>query len=182
MREISDEVQKGKLYFSLLAKDEIVLAEARAYLARQFSHLDFETPVMESQDGQNYLDEMGASILRQWVSCHNLIFVPQLVEIKRTTYQAEVAHTVDGRRTINIDPGYITDNKAVRATRRDAPHRLYINRGIYVESILIVSDDGNLKPWDWTDADFRSPVAHDFFHNVRLAYIKQQLDSEGDLP
>jgi hypothetical protein len=173
MGRISDEVQQGKLYFSLLASSESVLSDMREILGRQYSHIDIESPIMESEDGAFYMEEMGDRILRQWVSAHNLFFVPQLVEIKRSTHKLELKTSEMGKRTINIDPGYLTANKVIRATSRDAAHRLYMNRGIFVESVLMAEDARSFSPWPWTDADFRSDLAGDFFQRVREVFLRQ---------
>jgi hypothetical protein len=164
----------------LLGISEAVLAEVRDQLGRQFSHIDIESPVLKSADTGYYKNEMGETILRQWVCTHNLFFVPQLVEIKRSTHQIELQRCIGMKRTVNIDPGYVTANKVVRATSRDAAHRLYMNRGIYVESVLIAEDAKVFSPWPWTDADFRTETADRFFHDVRNAFMRQLSQEAGD--
>ena len=69
-------------------------------------------------------------------------------------------------RTVNIDPGYVTLSKLVLATTKDYSHRIFIGRGIFAETTLRFLK-GTFTAHETTYPDYRTPLAIDFFNEVR---------------
>ena len=49
--------------------------------------------------------------------------------------------SIDGKRCINLDPGYLTLAKIVLASTKDYSHRIYLKDGIHAEVTLIYSKE-----------------------------------------
>ena len=53
------------------------------------------------------------------------------------------------KRSINLDPGYITLGKLVLASTKDHAHRIYLGQGIYAE-VTLEYREGGWRSRDWT--------------------------------
>jgi hypothetical protein len=115
---------------------------------------------------------MGWPLHRRFVSFERLIRPLNIVEIKLRTNRIENDHLQDGKRQINIDPGYISLERLVLATGKNYSHRIYLSKGIYVDLSLIFHK-GSFVPLQWTYKDYASPENIAFFNNVRERYKGQ---------
>jgi hypothetical protein len=102
-----------------------------------------------------YEREMGTGLLR-----HFLLFKPlwdrrQLSSVKLMTNDLEANMTGGGRRTINLDPGYLSLEQVVLATTKGYAHRIYLGEGIFGDLTLMYSN-GTFGPLPWTYPDYGS--------------------------
>ncbi len=146
-------------------------------LQERFGPVDLESKVFPFDFTSYYEREMGEGILRQFLSFENLIDPGDLAAIKTETNRLEAELSKEGKRTVNLDPGYLDLSKLVLATTKDATYRVYLGEGIYAQSTYYFQD-GTYRPWEWTYADYRTPTAVDFFNRVRQEY-KQELKRRG---
>jgi hypothetical protein len=160
-------VQPAKLFFGLLAASEQLLAEAKARLAYDFSAIERVSAIIPFDLTDYYAPEMGGNLLRQWVSVAEPVPPEALVAIKHYTNQLEGLWSSEGRRRVNIDPGYLNLSKVVLATTKDHSHRVYAGRGIYEEVTLAYRRGQGYVAWPWTYPDYRSDAARQFFLEVR---------------
>ena len=79
---------------------------------------------------------------------------------------------LDGKRRINIDPGYLSLSKLVLLTTKDFSHRIYLGRGIYAEATLRYTNK-TFQPFEWSYPDYRSDDYVGFFNKVREGYARQ---------
>lgn len=106
-------------------------------------------------DWTDYYDpEMGPGLVRSFRA-----YAPkpagQLAAWKLSTGEIENLYRRDGKRTVNLDPGYITLGGLFLASTKDGPHRLYLTHGIYGELTLLYRR-GRWESLPWTFPDFRS--------------------------
>ena len=92
-------------------------------------------------------------------------------EIKLITNRIEDRFRKDRKRTVNIDPGYVTEAKLVLLTTKDYTHRVYIGKRIFAESTLFFQD-GTFKSWPWTYPDYASAEMVSYFNQVRELYMQ----------
>jgi len=62
----------------------------------------------------------------------------------------------NGKRTINLDPGYLAQDKLVLATTKDFYQRLYLGQGIYGE-VTLHFQKGRFRYFSWTYPDYSDP-------------------------
>ncbi|MBX7247061.1 MAG: DUF4416 family protein [Candidatus Sumerlaeaceae bacterium] len=174
--------QQGKLFFGLIATSEEMLEVARKRLALDFSAIETQSPIIPFDQSNYYEAEMGSGLLRQWISTERPIFLGELPDFKRFTNKLEDTHGAGGKRTVNIDPGYVNLSKVVLATTKDYEHRIFLGGGIFAEVTLHYRRPEGFVGWPWTYPDHLPPAALSFFGEVREkfhAYLNQGLSREA---
>lgn len=121
-----------------------------------------------------YLSEMGKDLQKIFISFEDLNSIELLSHIKIETNLLESKYANQEKRTINIDPGYLTEAKAVLATTKDYSHRLYLDQGIYGD-LHLVYREGSFRPQEWTYPDYKQNLAIRFFNTLRIKYKNQIL-------
>ena len=95
----------------------------------------------------------------------------ELIEIKIKTNEIENSNLNEAKgRRINIDPGALSEQRLILATGKDAPHRVYLGRGIYADLTLIY-EKGDFKPQSWTYPDYASQEYRSIFSEIRANYL-----------
>lgn len=117
-----------------------------------------------------YEREMGAPLSRRMVVFKNLVEQTQLAAIKRLTNELEAGCQRQGRRQVNIDPGYLLPERFVLATGKNFTHRIYVGEGIYADLTLIYQK-GAFRALPWTYPDYCDNRMVDFLTLVRKKYM-----------
>jgi len=118
---------------------------------------------------QYYLKEMGTSLKKQYIAFDTHIDPALLADIKIVTNDLEEQFSDNGKRTVNIDPGYIELAKLILASTKNFSHRIYIGKGIYGD-VQLYWKHGQFLTNPWTYPDYKEPQVLDFFTNVRNEY------------
>ncbi|MBN2418318.1 MAG: DUF4416 family protein, partial [Deltaproteobacteria bacterium] len=127
-----------------------------------------------------YEKEMGWPLHRRFITFRELITPEELVGKKLSTNRIEIKYSVDGKRCINIDPGYICLERLVLATGKNYTHRIYLSHGIYAD-LTLVFNKGTFKPLEWSYPDYSDNESIDFFNNEREKYKNQLRSVEGEI-
>jgi hypothetical protein len=159
-----------KLVIGMLAADRDLLAHAAEELAALYGPVDYASPVLPFEFTDYYTQEMGTGLGRQFVSFRDLISPEDLPRIKLQTNALEGRWVREGRRQVNLDPGYLCAGKVVLATTKDQQHRLYLGHGIFGE-VTLRYRQGAYAPWEWTYPDYRSPEYLAIFAAIRDLYM-----------
>ena len=180
------EADDVKLISSLFSAQRDLIDCVIANLVSRFGPPDWTSPMLPFDRTRYYAREMGWPLYRRFISFHNLIRPEQIVDIKLSTNDMEGCHLEDGRRRINIDPGYVSLERLILATGKNYIHRIYLTKGIYADLTLIYHKEGGFRPLDWTYRDYADPDVIASFNHVREQY-KRQLrgippDGVGALP
>ncbi|MCX6827557.1 MAG: DUF4416 family protein, partial [candidate division Zixibacteria bacterium] len=77
----------------------------------------------------------------------------------------------EGKRRINIDPGYLTLDRLVLATGKDAAHRIYLRKGVYAE-VTLIYHSGSFQPLPWSYPDYRSEQVISSLNQFRKNLLK----------
>jgi len=113
-----------------------------------------------------YTHEMGEGIVRVWVACRRPLMGGGLIELKRWAVLEEGRWAIDGKRRVNIDPGWLTEYSLILVSSKNYAHRIPIEVGIYGEVELIFRN----KEWQvmpWTYPDYQLPVFLDWLTLMR---------------
>jgi hypothetical protein len=159
--------ERVKLICGMISADEALMNQVEAELAGRFGNIDLRSDLTPFDYTDYYEKEMGAGLLRRFVSFAVLIDPGELADIKLFTNVIEdrMAHG-RGKRAINLDPGYVTAAKLVLATTKDFAHRMYLRDGIYAEVTLNFRKSGPVF-FDWTYPDFKSGRYNEFLSAAR---------------
>ena len=161
-----------KLIVGMIAPLEQLFEAARRELTGAYGPVDRVSPVWPFDFTAYYAQEFGENLLRQFLSFVELMDPARLAEIKLRTNALEQDHTSQGRRQINLDPGYVDLSKLVLATTKNHQHRIYVGQGIYAEVTLRYTHK-SFRPWEWTYPDYRTDHYVQFFNEVRDTYLEQ---------
>jgi len=93
----------------------------------------------------------------------------RLAEIKLATNAIEQCRAVDGRRTVNLDPGYLLLERFVLASGKNYAHRIHVGRGIYAD-LTLVFQRGEFRALPWTYPDYADHPLRRFLSAVRQKY------------
>jgi hypothetical protein len=154
------------LFVSTLYSSKDIFNQSNDILEKEFGDILFVSPSLPWDYSSYYKDEIGWPLFRQFIFFKNLMDPGLLVDIKRKTNEIESVLSVDGKRRINLDPGYLTLSKAVLVSTKDYAHRLYLGKGIYGEITLIYKDETYI-PHIFTYRDYQDKSHIEIFMNAR---------------
>lgn len=159
----------AKLVIGLFTKEKELFLPVASELSDRFGDIDMISRWFSFDYTSYYEPEMGAPLYRRIVVFKRLIEQEDLPGIKRATNEIEKGHTEEGKRQVNIDPGYLLHERFVLATGKNFTHRIYIGRGIYADLTLIYTK-GNFQTLPWTYPDYASEQMTGFLREVRKKY------------
>lgn len=161
-----------KLFFGLITADETLFEKIGDILKERFKELDLVSSIFLFDVTKYYNNEFGTPLKRKFISFKELILEGMLPFVKVFTNSIEAKFLSDGKRQINIDPGYLGLGKVVLASTKDSYHRVYIKDGIYAE-VTLYFYKGYFHEFPWTYPDFKKKEYKDFFLALRKRYLKQ---------
>src|SRR3990167_7167383 len=139
----------------------------------RFGAIDILSERLDFSHTDYYRDEMGERLFRKIASFEKLIKPDELADIKLFTNSVEDEHLKENRkRTINIDPGYISMEKMVLASCKNFAHRIYLKKGIYADLTLIYKA-GGFQSLEWTFPDYAKGNVKRLLQGIRERYMHQ---------
>ena len=178
---VSGDPKPAKYLVGLLSSDIELLNRLETDLTVIFGAIDSRSETLPWNVSRFYEEEMGAGLLRRFVSFAPLDSPGNLAELKLKTQLVEDRYRRSGGagngRRVNIDPGYIEVGKLVLASTKNAKHRIYLNSGIYGETTLLYYD-GSFQACPHTYPDYFWGETLSFMTSVRSVYLRQ-LSSAG---
>ena len=167
--------KKVKFFCGLIFSRERAAKEALELLGGFLPGVDGRSAVIPFTATDYYHEEMGDPLYRQFVSFRELQAPERLPEIKLLTNELEERLAEAGKRTVNLDPGYLSDANVIIATAKNHYHRVPLSSGIYAH-IEYVLKDGRINFLPWTYPDFQSEPYLDFFRRLHERF---KLDKKG---
>ena len=162
--------KQAKLVIGIITLELKIIDNLVTELASQFGQIDLVSPWMRFNYTAYYEPEMGSPLLRRMFVFKPLISQGDLCAFKLTTNQIEDHYSHQGRRRVNIDPGYLLRERFVLASGKNFSHRIYIGEGIYADLTLIYQK-GSFKKLPWTYPDYSDDGMLRFLEQVRNKYI-----------
>lgn len=171
---IEKEFNLVKLFSGIIFRDESHLNKSIEILQKRFSTVDLESGTFPFDLTAYYEPEMGSPLFRKFIAFQRLTDPQLLPEVKLFSNRLEEQFSDQGRRHINIDPGYISEANVIIATTKNHYHRVPLRGGIYAHMEYTIQRK-KVSPLDWTYPDFRKPEYMDFFNRLIVAYKHQAL-------
>lgn len=128
--------------------------ELCAALEEAFGPIDYRGSFFPFTGDTYYAAEMGGPLWRGWVSFRGLANPRDLPAWKHRTRALEALWSREGRRSRNLDIGYMDADKLVLASFKRGPSKLYLDEGVWADVILGYSR-GAFLPAPRTFPDFR---------------------------
>ncbi len=154
------------LSLAVLSADPEALEKARAAVQALWGAITEESPAIPFSFSDYYEPEMGPGLQRRFWGFETPVSPGDIGRIKTQANLVEAQLSQETRRTVNLDPGYVSLAKVVVPSTKDATYRIYLHDGIYAQPMLFFRA-GSFRPWPWTYADYQSPGAVAFFNGFR---------------
>ena len=149
----------------LFQKDEIYQQFLR-YLETIEVEIELESEIYKFDSTDYYQEEMGSGLFRIFLSLKGLYPVEQSVSLKNETNSWENEWKEAGKRTLNLDPGYLDLHKVVLLSGKEGPQKIYLGGGIWAD-LNLIRKAGRFEALPWTFPDLRESRYHSFFERVR---------------
>jgi hypothetical protein len=161
-----------KLIASLFSGDARLLGDAVKAMSERHGEPDFISAPTPFDYTDYYEKEFGGSLIRRFVAFERLIRPETLPDIKMWTNALEKRLATEGRRRVNIDPGYLAKAHLILATGKGYTHRPYLREGIYADLTLIYRDK-SFHPLPWTYPDYAGAEMVGILTRIRERYLLQ---------
>ena len=149
----------------LFQKDEIYQQFLR-HLETIEVEIELESEIYKFDSTDYYQEEMGSGLYRSFLSIKGLYPVEQSVSLKNETNSWENEWKEAGKRTLNLDPGYLDLHKVVLLSGKEGPQKIYLGGGIWSD-LNLIRKAGRFEALPWTFPDLRESRYHSFFERVR---------------
>ena len=168
--------KKAKLFCGLIFSRPEAAEEAMAVLADHFSPIDSRSAIIPFTATDYYREEMGEPLFRQFVSFQELLAPEKLPQAKIFTNRLEKRMAASAKRTVNIDPGIMSDANVIIATCKNHYHRVPLRRGIYAHLEYVLKNK-QLSFLPWTYPDFQSEAYLAFFRELFVLFRQNSRNS-----
>lgn len=171
------EFEKEKLIVGVIYHDTDIYDSAISILKGEFGEIDNTSEVFSfSKEYSSYYDgELGGEGMRIILSFKETVDPSRQAEIKLFTNSIEEKFSVDGKRRINLDPGFISHGRLLLATTKKTGFRIPLSDGIYSELTLFWAR-GAWHKLPWTYRDYQSERVQRFLTKTRKIYLSQRTE------
>lgn len=143
-----------KLFIAVLSQPHVEPDYVIQLISEVFGSVDFQGPFHPFDVTNYYEEEMGTGLVRYIIGCSGPHYADILVGAKLACIELEKGSAIEGKRTINLDIGYLDHNKIVLASTKGAGQKIYIDSGIYADLVARYSH-GDYRPFEWSFPDFK---------------------------
>lgn len=170
------EPKPAKLVIGFFLNNKQLLERIAEELSTRFGSVDIISSWMPFDYTSYYEREMGVPLFRRLFAFEKLIQQSALAQIKISTNQIEQHYCRDGKRSVNIDPGYLVHERFVLASGKNYSHRIYLSEGVYADLTLIYHQ-GGFQQLPWTYPDYADRPMLRVLERIRHKYV---LDMKKD--
>ena len=143
-----------KLFVAVLASPDVERGLVVSILSEVFGSVDYVGEPHTFDVTDYYSEEMGSHLVRFFVGFTGPHHADILVPGKRACLELEKGLSADGKRTVNLDLGYLDHHKVVLASTKGAAHKLFLSDGIYGDLVARYAQ-GSYRPFEWSFPDFK---------------------------
>ena len=151
------------LFFALMYKDNNILENTISLLKNNYGEIKNKSSEYDFNFTDYYEKEFGTNLKKTIIIFDKKINKNDLVEIKNKITEIEKEFSVDGKRTVNIDPGYVNNKEVVLATFKKKDFKEDLGNGVYAHKVL--EFNGEVKEFWHTFRDYREKKIKDFLLN-----------------
>jgi hypothetical protein len=162
----------AKLVIGCFTKEKDILGDVARKLSESFGPPDVTSRWLPFEHTDYYASEMGSPLFRRLMAFRELIQQDALADIKLLTNDLEGRFSTQGKRLVNIDPGYLLSERFVLGTGKNYAHRIYLRTGIYAD-LTLIHHKGRFQALGWTYPDYAGDAITRFLGSVRDRYLYQ---------
>ncbi|MEA1986158.1 MAG: DUF4416 family protein [Candidatus Marinimicrobia bacterium] len=164
----------GLLFYAITVSNKKLFKEIENILIKKYGDILLETEAINFSSKTDYYEaEMGECLWKKYYTFRNIITSEKIYNLKIESNNLENHSKLLGKRTINLDPGFITLFNFSLLTTKGYSHRIYLEKGIYSEITLIYKGK-KYTDLPWTYPDYKSKFVLQLLENSRL-FLKNKL-------
>jgi hypothetical protein len=164
--------EEAVLFVGSLFSSSEVFASVIPVLRERFGESFYQSPSLAWNYSSYYDEELGVPLFRNFLFFDTVVDPLCLADAKRATSKMEEEFSTNGKRRINLDPGYLTLAKVVLASGKNYSHRICLARGIFCELELFY-EKGRFNPLPYTYFDYRDKAFMKIFTDARTLFKKK---------
>ena len=155
----------AKLIICVMHSNENLLKEVKEKLEEKFGEIKDQISY-DFNFTKYYEREMGKNLKKNILTFKQEIKEKQLAEIKEYANHLEDNYRIEGKRTVNIDPGYLTKKELILASNKKSPYKIRISENIYAH--LTLKFEGNkCSTTQRTYPDFKNKNVQQFLLKIK---------------
>jgi hypothetical protein len=143
-------------------------------IEKNFGKISAKSDIFPFSHTSYYVPEMGESLYKYFAGFKYFMLPDEIVSLKLKAVEIEDKYLKNGKRMINIDPGYVALEKVVAASTKNFTHRIYIANSIYGD-VQLMRKGNTFEKLPWTFYDYTLETALSFFEDMRKL-LKGHLD------
>ena len=156
----------GKALIGVLFQKEDIYQQFLRHLETIEVEIELESEFYKFDSTDYYQEEMGSGLYRIFLSLKGLYPVEQSVSLKNETNSWENEWKEAGKRTLNLDPGYLDLHKVVLLSGKEGLQKIYLGGGTWAD-LNLIRKARRFEALPWTFPDLRESRYHSFFERVR---------------
>jgi hypothetical protein len=164
------------IFVASLFSSKDVFDNAVPKLNDLFGCIYYQSPPLPWNYSAYYNEELGTPLYRHFMFFETVVDPVFLVDAKLAVREIEKEFSMNGKRQVNLDPGYMSLAKVVLASGKNYSHRIYLGRGVFCELELFYQE-GRFNPLPYTYFDYRDDLSLKSFIKAR-GLLKKRLDGK----
>lgn len=157
---------QGLLFASFLYRSDLYTeTQLINFWEEQFGE-SFRLSPKENPLTSYYAKEMGEPLSRIFFLTHKTFPREFLLTTKLLSLEWETKWAFDGKRSINIDIGFLSPENFLLATTKNYAHRIYLGQNIFAD-LTYQFHQGELQVFPWTYPDYLDQEKKDFINWAR---------------
>ena len=162
-----------KLFIAVLCSRGVDKDYVATLLSEVFGSTDYQGDPHHFDVTAYYQEEMGEELHRYILAFRGPHYADILVGAKLACIELEKGSSIDGKRTINLDVGYLDHNKIVLASTKGAGQKIYLDGGIYAD-LCARYGKGRYNSFEWGFPDFKDGRYDSDFDTLRHMLLKDR--------
>ena len=154
-----------KLLMAVMYNDKESCNKAVDELKSQFGEIVDESAEYDFNFTDYYEKESGKNLKKKFLSFKKTITKEELSKIRLMTGNIEDKFRIKNKRTVNIDPGYISKEGVFMASVKKKRFKTLIKNGIYLHKVLSFEGD-KLVELNYTFADYKQNKVKEFLFRI----------------
>jgi len=145
----------GKLFFGIMFSDKNIYDKCLNDLIKNFGEIEKQSKEYNFDKFTSYYKkEMGSNLIKKIIIFKKGIEGKDLVGIKKFIFEIEKKYSENGKRMVNIDPGFVSKEKVVLASFKKKDFKEDLGNGVFAHEVLRF-EDGKVKEFWHTFGDYK---------------------------
>jgi hypothetical protein len=146
---------------AVMYSSEELLDKSKTDLVKKYGPIKIESPVYDFSFTNYYEPEMGKNLKKKFLIFEKEVSKEEMADVKFFITEIEKKYSNDTGRTVNIDPGYLSETELQLATFKEKSFKEKIHDKVWVHKVLEFDGD-TIKQFFHTFADYRDKKNQEF--------------------